>query len=494
MQARSISLLRHSRTMSPEDFIFLVRYDRAKVNRLRTYLSWKEVRKNAKEDGGGAGDVDLANVGADDADMAKAQGGISRKLKVKLPWEISSVYTDYVVPGAGSSSAAKASSSAEGAAAAGKAGDDIEGKVSDAAAGAAAMDEELDEDDEEAMRDSLKRLKEADEATLKMTREEYEHYADCRTASFTFRKAKKFREFIASSNYLDVKPNDDIVDILGFLAFEVVREITLGAKYAWEQERKEQLKMKKAEAAKAGGQDKKRKRNGSGSQQSAEGSSSGSSRERAKKGDGSKELKRENTLSSTRSDKDPEAATRGRSPGPSSKKRPRSSDGSDDRSGQGDDDGKGKAAGDSDEPEVDFEKLYPHGPFGGASGSDETSTFCGLFGLAPVPTIGEVKPAPPAKPKVVEKADEKADADKTDGDKPESQSQDSGDKGNERTADSDARTADDEEVEETPVLLPHHIREAFARLQRDKTTPMLSTGTVVGGPIGGLRRSRQLVI
>lgn len=38
--------------MSAEDLIFLIRHDRAKVNRLRTYLSWKDVRKNAKDTGG----------------------------------------------------------------------------------------------------------------------------------------------------------------------------------------------------------------------------------------------------------------------------------------------------------------------------------------------------------------------------------------------------------------------------------------------------------
>jgi transcription initiation protein SPT3 len=38
--------------MSAEDLIFLIRYDHAKVNRLKTYLSWKDVRKNAKDTGG----------------------------------------------------------------------------------------------------------------------------------------------------------------------------------------------------------------------------------------------------------------------------------------------------------------------------------------------------------------------------------------------------------------------------------------------------------
>lgn len=92
----------------------------------------------------------------------------------------------------------------------------------------------------------------ADEATRRMTRDEYVHYSECRQASFTFRKSesrkhafqcrsavilslsavtsgKKFREFINAGAYLEVKPNDDIIDVLGFLAFEVVRELCIGA-------------------------------------------------------------------------------------------------------------------------------------------------------------------------------------------------------------------------------------------------------------------------
>lgn len=40
---------RSSRFISPEDLVFLIRKDKQKVNRLRIYLSWKDVRKNAKD-------------------------------------------------------------------------------------------------------------------------------------------------------------------------------------------------------------------------------------------------------------------------------------------------------------------------------------------------------------------------------------------------------------------------------------------------------------
>jgi transcription initiation protein SPT3 len=60
-----------------------------------------------------------------------------------------------------------------------------------------------------------------------MTREEYQHYSDCRQASFTYRKAKRFREFLGTTLANDLKANDDTIDIVGFLAFEMVRSLTL---------------------------------------------------------------------------------------------------------------------------------------------------------------------------------------------------------------------------------------------------------------------------
>lgn len=88
-------------------------------------------------------------------------------------------------------------------------------------------------------------FQEADDATRQMTREEYQHYADCRQATFTYRKgtslvglqsraisnscpiAKRFREFLNLPSHLDLRSNDDTVDIVGFLAFEMVRSLTL---------------------------------------------------------------------------------------------------------------------------------------------------------------------------------------------------------------------------------------------------------------------------
>ncbi|CCL98257.1 uncharacterized protein FIBRA_00251 [Fibroporia radiculosa] len=192
VQARMLASRRGARYLSAEDLIFLIRHDRAKVNRLRTYLSWKDVRKHAKDsggDGGGGVEVETLEDGADDKLTAKAQ-----KITIKLPWEIMTIYSDVLQ-----------------------------------------TDDEEDEDDIEAHEASIQRLKasmifgmhEADDATRQMTREEYQHYSDCRQASFTYRKAKRFREFLNLPPALDLKANDDTVDIVGFLAFEMVRSLTI---------------------------------------------------------------------------------------------------------------------------------------------------------------------------------------------------------------------------------------------------------------------------
>ena len=207
IQSRLLALRRASKHLTPEDLIFLIRYDRAKVNRLRTYLSWKDVRKNAKDSGGdgpggASGGADAGEGLEDTADDGPLR---VNKRKMKLPWELSAMFFEYPRVS-------------------------LPGNAEDV--------EEEDEDTIETNEDSLRRLKAADETTRRMTREEYVFYSECRQASFTFRKAKRFREFINAGFYLDVKPSDDTIDILGFLAFEVVHELCTSAvriKREWEE-------------------------------------------------------------------------------------------------------------------------------------------------------------------------------------------------------------------------------------------------------------------
>ncbi|CAH7686913.1 transcription initiation factor IID, 18kD subunit-domain-containing protein [Phakopsora pachyrhizi] len=185
IQARVLAQRRGLRALTTDDLIFLIRHDRAKVNRLRTYLGWKDVRKKAREDG-----VDEKDIEALDPDPNGVSARLkSQKLKLKLPWDLSTIFTDVMVGNEENE------------------------------------DEEEDQDDKEAYEASEKRLREADELTQHMTREEYQHYSDCRQASFTYRKAKKFREFVGLSNYIEGSPKDEVVDVLGFLSYEMVRSL-----------------------------------------------------------------------------------------------------------------------------------------------------------------------------------------------------------------------------------------------------------------------------
>ncbi|KAJ6615576.1 hypothetical protein B0H10DRAFT_2255728 [Mycena sp. CBHHK59/15] len=150
----------------------LIRHDRG-----------KDVRKHAKDsggDGGGGMEVETLEDRGDDKLTTKAQ-----KITIKLPWEITMIYSE-VLKQSGHQS-----------------------------------DDEEDEDDIEAHEASILHLKEANNVTLQMTCEEYQHYTECRQASFTWRKAKRFREFLNLPTHLDFKAGDDAVNIVGFLAFEM---------------------------------------------------------------------------------------------------------------------------------------------------------------------------------------------------------------------------------------------------------------------------------
>lgn len=181
IQATSQASKRGSKSISVEDLIFLIRHDKAKVNRLRTYLSWKDVRKNAKDTDGGADGTELLEDGAQPESKLKY-----KKARVGLPWDLNSMFHESVPE----------------------------------------REDEEDEEETEANFATMQRLKNADERTRTMSKDEYVHWSECRQASFTYRKSKRFREWTHMSQLTESRPSDDIVDILGFLTFEIVASIT----------------------------------------------------------------------------------------------------------------------------------------------------------------------------------------------------------------------------------------------------------------------------
>lgn len=110
---------------------------------------------------------------------------------------------------------------------------------------------------------TLQRLRKADERTKAMTREEYVTWSEFRQASFTYRKGKRFREWAGFGIVTDSKPSDDIVDILGFLTFEMVQTLTEEALKIKENEDQHRERTGGGEQA-AGNAAKKRKMGGLG--------------------------------------------------------------------------------------------------------------------------------------------------------------------------------------------------------------------------------------
>jgi len=204
-ECTALATRRGSRSISTDDLMMLIRHDRAKISRLRHFLQWKDVRRSVKDSDDKGGDAG-ADVGGADADLAAGvvggggpgpeAGKKAKRAKVDLVWEVQSFFNENP-----------------------PARDDVE-----------------DEEEEEMNFATLQRLKNADERTKNMTREEYVHWSDCRQASFTFRKGKRFKEWAGFGIITDSKPNDDIIDILGFLTFEIVQTLT-----------EEALKVKAAE-------------------------------------------------------------------------------------------------------------------------------------------------------------------------------------------------------------------------------------------------------
>lgn len=162
------------------------------MSRLRQFLSWKDVRRSAKDSDDKGGEPDLG-AGEDPVGAAGAGGPTvedttrkNKKARVSLPWEPSSFYNQEVPE----------------------------------------RDDEDDDEEEEMNYITLQRLHKADERTKAMTREEYVTWSEYRQASFTYRKGKRFREWAGFGTVTDSKPSDDIVDILGFLTFEMVQTLT----------------------------------------------------------------------------------------------------------------------------------------------------------------------------------------------------------------------------------------------------------------------------
>jgi transcription initiation protein SPT3 len=189
IQASQVCQRRNSRFMNVEDMLFVIRHDTVNVKRVLEFLSWKDVRKEAKNAGGKdhKDGFDLESLETNEleeaSDEALAKEDLSKRRRLRLSFDIYSSYYEYV-------------------------------------------DNDLIWDSKNEVSSTSLRLREADELTKKMNVKEYIDYSECRQASFTFKKNKKFRDWLDIQKYIDIKPNDDVLEILGYIAWETVAKIT----------------------------------------------------------------------------------------------------------------------------------------------------------------------------------------------------------------------------------------------------------------------------
>lgn len=195
--------------LTPEDIIFPVRHDRSKADRLRLFLSWKDVRKNVRDKDGRPGEAmaeDMLEVARDETSADGSEGslreaghGRSKLKSVGFIWDSLAPYA--------------------------------------AALGDTVIDDKSEDDPRQlAAWNSLKsRLRAADEATRTMTHEQYLVYTECRQASFTYKKLRKFGDWSGLAAHGRVSP--ETAETLGFLAHELVVQLTetaLDVKAEWE--------------------------------------------------------------------------------------------------------------------------------------------------------------------------------------------------------------------------------------------------------------------
>ena len=187
--ANELAARRGSRVFSNDDLIFQIRHDTPRVERVRNFLAWKAIRKTVKD----TDEKDaLANEGfIDDEDVAQTEDTSTNRANVpsvNLPWDIGSFFSVQI------------------------------------------PDSRRDDTVESATnKDTLEVLRRNDARTRDMTVEEYKTWSEYRHASFTWRKSKRFREWSGLGVIAEHKPNDDSLDILGYLTSEMVQRLTIKA-------------------------------------------------------------------------------------------------------------------------------------------------------------------------------------------------------------------------------------------------------------------------
>lgn len=249
----------------------MLRHDVNRSARLKEFLSWKDVRKNAKatsgtETGGvegGAGGSLSGSAGGEGGDDSALVAEIEEDAKTLAASDSTSLdpsnLNDSEARGSNPSSSGKSVQIGPKRRQLGLFWDLGHGLLADLPGSSGSFNDGTSltsydsRDQATCLRETLRRLRHADLLTLSMSQAEYMEYSECRQASFTYKKARKFRDWLvggtprpgslalstlAGGSSRDLaKLTDDTLEILGFLAYEIVQkltEVSLAVKYEYE--------------------------------------------------------------------------------------------------------------------------------------------------------------------------------------------------------------------------------------------------------------------
>ncbi|KAJ4310181.1 Transcription initiation protein spt3 [Fusarium piperis] len=186
--ANELASRRGARFISNADLFFQIRHDPGRLGRLLNLLRWNRLRLKSKAKGE-KGDAELAAVKhlAEVLDVPVQKDKKNQKPpKLALPWDVESYFSV-----------------------------DLSER------------EELEGPRPESNKATVERLRRADQITRRMTAKEYTAWAKSRRrASFSYRKKQKFREFCGFGVIAEHEPKHDCLDILSFLACEMVQSLT----------------------------------------------------------------------------------------------------------------------------------------------------------------------------------------------------------------------------------------------------------------------------
>jgi transcription initiation protein SPT3 len=188
-RAAETAAARNIRNFSTDDIVFALRHHESLIIKLRDFLAWKDVRKNVK----GSNDNEPSNN-----TVYALSEELNRPLRFSwepsyfaldsVPHALLHYYEDFPV---------------------------------------SPITVKLDKLDRTCADNPVeKELQFFDQATRNMTTAEYLEYSECRQASFTLKRAKKFREWTLLGQITDYRLNDDCIELLGFIAWEYVQELT----------------------------------------------------------------------------------------------------------------------------------------------------------------------------------------------------------------------------------------------------------------------------